>query len=148
MRAPYQVLVIPFYSDGSQVLFACLTRSDQGYIQFVAGGGEQGEQPIEAAARELAEETGLMSAGRIKTLTSMAVLQVDYVCGRLWGDDVILIPEFAFAARIDSPAQTRLSSEHSRCDWLPYQEARAALRWESNRKALLELHEALESGVF
>ena len=49
-----------------------LHRSDIDQYQFVAGGGEDDEQPIEAAAREIYEETSV-KAGHIVPLTSMVL---------------------------------------------------------------------------
>ena len=59
MRAPLQILAIPYIIvDGipSYCLFRC---SDSDYWQFVAGGGEDNETPLEAAAREIFEEAGV-----------------------------------------------------------------------------------------
>src|SRR3954469_18607509 len=58
-RAPFQVLVVPFRRAGVQVEFAVLRRKDMNVWQAVAGGGEVGESPEEAAAREACEELGL-----------------------------------------------------------------------------------------
>jgi len=42
MRAPYQVLIIPFRHTLAGLKFAVLKRSDSGSWQFVSGGGEGG----------------------------------------------------------------------------------------------------------
>ncbi len=59
MRAPFQVLVIPFRRTGTVPEFAVLKRSDASYWQFVAGGGENDETPAQAATRETEEEIGI-----------------------------------------------------------------------------------------
>lgn len=41
-------------------MYAIFSRSDAGYWQGVAGGGEDDETPIQAARRELAEEAGIL----------------------------------------------------------------------------------------
>ena len=52
MRAPFQILAIPYKLE--PILQYCvLHRSDIDQYQFVAGGGEDDEKPIEAAAREI-----------------------------------------------------------------------------------------------
>lgn len=50
MRAPFQVLAIP-YRKGTTMQFCILHRSDHDKRQFVAGGGEDAEKPIDAAIR-------------------------------------------------------------------------------------------------
>ena len=58
-RAPFQILVVPFRRVGEQVEFAVLRRQDMDVWQAVAGGGESGESPHQAAVREAREELGL-----------------------------------------------------------------------------------------
>ena len=57
-RAMFQVLAIPYWveMDGT-VEYALLRRSqdDGGYWQWVAGGGEADETPLDAASREAFE---------------------------------------------------------------------------------------------
>jgi dATP pyrophosphohydrolase len=59
-RAAFQVLVFPYRlaADGS-LMYALFRRADASYWQGVAGGGEEGESPLEAARREAAEEAGI-----------------------------------------------------------------------------------------
>jgi dihydroneopterin triphosphate diphosphatase len=143
MRAPFQVLVIPFRKCNHDLQYACLTRSDEEYAQFVAGGGEGMESPLEGALRELHEETGLRPLDPLWQLKSIAWIPVDQVRGRLWGPDVLHIPEHAFAAHVPLQPDITLSAEHVSFSWLSHNEALAALKWESNRAALRELHAAL-----
>ena len=57
MRAPFNALVIPFYrAPESETLYCVLRRADAGFWQWVAGGGEDAEMPVEAAIRETREE--------------------------------------------------------------------------------------------
>jgi dATP pyrophosphohydrolase len=140
MRAAFQVLVIPHCGGGHEILYACLIRADEGYVQFVAGGGEDEESPAEAALRELQEETGLLPLEPLRPLKSMASIPVDQICGRLWGPDVLMIPEHAFAAKVSHGQGITLSKEHLSFVWLPYGDALAALKWDSNAAALRELH--------
>ena len=48
-----------------------------------------------------------------------------------------MIPEYAFA--IECHYAISLSHEHLECVWLTYEEAKARLKWDSNRTALYEL---------
>ncbi|MGH0795854.1 NUDIX domain-containing protein, partial [Bacillus mycoides] len=60
MRAPYQVLIFPYIKTDDSIQYAIFNRSDYGYWQGIAGGGEDGEAPIESAKREAFEEAGII----------------------------------------------------------------------------------------
>ncbi len=144
MRAPYQVLVIPFRLRIAEPEFAVLKRSDAAYWQFVAGGGEKGETILEAAQREVREEIGI--TGRFVQLDSHATVPRDcFVEAHRWRSDVYVIPEYSFAVDAGD-AEIILSNEHTAVQWVSYPHARALLRWDSNRTALWEVHERLKSG--
>ena len=57
MRAPFQVLIFPYKPKGEKILFLICLRSDLGFWQPISGGGEDAETSLEAAKRELFEET-------------------------------------------------------------------------------------------
>jgi len=59
MREPFQILVLPYKKTTSVLEYAILRRSDAKYWQFVAGGGEDKEKPLETAKRETEEEIGI-----------------------------------------------------------------------------------------
>jgi dATP pyrophosphohydrolase len=142
MRAPFQVLVIPFRWREGGLEFALLKRRDAGYWQFVAGGGEEGETPLEAAERETLEETRVV--GEIIRLDSTSsVPRTCFAGGESWGEEVYVIPEYSFGVEI-CKLELRLSSEHTELRWAPYEEARRLLKWDSNRTALWELCRRLE----
>lgn len=141
MRAPFQVLVIPFRSTGPALEFAVLKRSDAGFWQFVAGGGQVGETPLQAARRETAEETGI--TGDLRPLDSQATVPKDcFRAAESWGEDVYVIPEYCFAVPVVGE-DIRLSSEHTEYRWVPYERACSLLKWDSNRNALWELNQRL-----
>ena len=58
MRVPFQILAIP-YRQNPDLQFCVLHRADIDQWQFVAGGGEDDETPVESAIREISEETGI-----------------------------------------------------------------------------------------
>src|SRR6476646_7791606 len=95
-RAPFQVLVIPYrlVSDG-EPLYAIFRRNSAtgGYWQWIAGGGENRETPLEAARREAEEEAVIPPDAQYMQLDSLATLPVEFVSGFLWGDDQLVIPE-------------------------------------------------------
>ena len=144
MRAPFQVLVIPFRCTAARVEFAVLKRSDAGYWQFVAGGGEDDETPLKAAQREIKEEIGIDASDRIIRLDSMATVPRTYFAAAdSWGGDIFVIPEHCFAVDVGKDVLT-VSREHTELRWVGYEEAMSLLEWDSNRNALWEVNERLK----
>lgn len=89
MRAPFQVLVLPYRIKGSNFEYAILKRADLHYWQGIAGGGEDEETPLEAARREVFEETGLSESSKLMMLDSITSLPVEHVVGEFFrGEDV------------------------------------------------------------
>ena len=66
MREPYQIISIPYRIVNDTTLFCIFHRTNGDYWQFIAGGGENNEKPIDTALREIKEETGLPVIGLIK----------------------------------------------------------------------------------
>lgn len=147
-RAAFQVLVLPYRSDRADgFVYALFRREDASYWQGVAGGGEQGESPLEAARRETAEEAGLPEDSQFTPLDSMITIPVVDVTGDfLWGPDVLMIPEHAFGVRCDR-GEIRLSPEHTEYGWFSFDDAVRLVRWDSNRNALWELNHRLRHGM-
>lgn len=144
MRSPFQVLVIPFRRTTVGVEYAILQRSDAHYWQFVAGGGEDQEAPLQVAKREIKEEIGVADNSRIISLDSMATVPKDcFAAAASWGDHIFVIPEHCFAIDTSSCVLT-LSKEHTELQWVQYEQARQMLKWDSNRNALWELNQRLK----
>ncbi|WP_327356370.1 NUDIX domain-containing protein [Streptomyces sp. NBC_01304] len=142
-RAPFQVLVLPYRQAEGGLLYALFRRSEGGYWQGVAGGGEAGEAPLQAARREAAEEAGLAGDFEFIELDARATIPVVSVTGEFtWGPEVLVIPEHAFGVRVDA-SELALSSEHTECSWFSFSEAKSTVRWDSNRTALWELDHRL-----
>ncbi|MGA4719892.1 NUDIX hydrolase [Fictibacillus nanhaiensis] len=145
MRAPYQVLVIPFICSENGVEYAILKRSDMKYWQGIAGGGENEENPEQTARREAFEETGLDEDCRLIPLDTVTSLPVEHIVGHfLWGEDVLVIPEYTFGIEVIDQ-KLNLSKEHSIYKWVSYEDALSALKWDSNKTALWELHTRLKN---
>jgi len=142
MRAPFQILVIPFRRMAAGPEFAILKRSDTDYWQFVAGGGEDDETPEQAAQRETKEETSLVST--LTSLDSFSTVPRSYFAAAdSWSPDILVIPQHCFA--IDAGGRDiELSREHTEFRWVQFEEASRLLKWDSNRNALWELNERLK----
>jgi dATP pyrophosphohydrolase len=144
MRAPFQVLVLPYCcSNEGRTEYAIFKRSDAAYWQFIAGGGEDKETPIEAAKREANEEAGIPFHSEYIMLDSKNTVPVEGVTGKFtWGENIFVIPEYTFGVRLDN-RKIVLSKEHTEFAWLGYLEAVAMLKWDSNKNALWELNARL-----
>jgi len=144
MRAPFQVLVIPYRWMETTPEFAVFRRSDAGWWQFVAGGGEDGEAPLQAAQRETSEEIGVANVSLIP-LDSMATVPKNcFKAAQSWGNGLYVIPEYCFAVDVRD-SDLRLSQEHAEVRWATYDDAASLLKWDSNRNALWELNERLRT---
>ncbi|MEJ9111367.1 NUDIX pyrophosphatase [Bacillus paramobilis] len=143
MRAPYQVLIFPYIINEDSIQYAIFNRSDYGYWQGIAGGGEDGETPIESAKREAFEEAGILREFPYIQLDSVSSLPVEDVVGEfLWGDDVYVIKEFSFGVQVPTK-NILLSKEHHNYKWLCFEDAVTLLKWDSNKTALWELNKRL-----
>ncbi len=141
MRAPFQILAIPFRKTAlKETQFCVFHRANLDQWQFIAGGGEDDETPTEAAIREISEETGIKTNSIIK-LTSMAYIPANVISERhrkYWAKNTYVIPEYHFA--FECVSDIKLSNEHIGSEWLSYKDAMARLTWDSNKTALYELH--------
>ena len=139
-----QVLVFPFRQFGDEEIeYALLKRSDAGYWQAVAGGGEDNETSIEAARRETFEETGIpQDSPFIQLDTVLPIPVTEFKESHLWGDAVYVIPQYCFGVWVDDRAIV-LSHEHIESQWLKYGQAQSLIRHEGNKIALWELNRKL-----
>ena len=145
-RAAFQVLVIPYrINENGQPQYLLFERSDRNVWQWIAGGGEIGEQPEQAARRESFEEAGISENTRLIRLDSMASIPATHFADyHLWGNDVYVIPEYSFGVEVINE-EVCLSAEHKTYVWLDYETAQSRLEWDSNKTALWELHSRLIS---
>lgn len=138
-RAPFQVLVFPYRLQAGEPLYAVFRRSDAGFWQAVAGGGEDRESAEEAAHREAYEEAGIPPELPLLTLQATFCVPVtSFSESYLWGDSLYVVPVHCFGLRVETQELT-LSQEHTEYRWLTYGEAAALLYFEGDRTALWEL---------
>lgn len=140
MRVPFQILAIPYRFVNQVPVYCVFHRTDSGEWQFIAGGGEDNETPLQAARREILEEGGVL-ANRMMELKSMCYIPTN-IFPKMhlynWPEDTYVVPEYAFG--FECTKEIKLSHEHTECMWLSYQDVYEKLRWDSNRTALYELN--------
>ena len=142
MRAPFQILSVPYHFIKGELCFCVFRRADSDIWQFIAGGGENNEKPIQAAQREIKEETG------VTELKSVAFVPTEIVAETMrmhWDKNIFVIPEYSFA--FECNADPAISREHSEYKWLPYNDVRKLLKWDSNKVAMYEIMCRLNSGM-
>lgn len=143
MRKPIQVLVYPVNADpvnaaetGWAYLLLHRLPSRGDFWQGVTGGVEEGEEVVDAARRELLEETGLVPS---------AMHKVDYMFSypvaaqwrHLYADGVEVITEHVFLAQVAGRQTPMLDArEHDAWQWCGFEDALTALRWPGNIEAL------------
>ena len=139
MRAPFQILAVPHRFIKGELCFCVFRRADSDVWQFIAGGGENNEKPIQAAQREIKEETGV-TAEKLTELKSVAFVPAEIVTETMrahWDKNIFVIPEYSFA--FECSADPTISREHCEYQWLTYDEARKLLKWDSNKVAMYEI---------
>ena len=108
-----------------------------GSWESVHGHIEPGEQPAEAATRELLEETGL-TADRLYNLSRVESFYQHRI------DEVALVP--VFVAIVPGGAEIRLDAEHDRFEWLDTGKAGTRFAWPRERRALADIVAVLAAG--
>ena len=139
MRTPFQILAVPYRFIKNGLYFCVFRRADSDIWQFIAGGGENNEKPSDAALREIKEEANV-TAEKLTELKSVAFVPVEIVAETMrmhWDKNIFVIPEYSFA--FECNADPTLSREHSEYKWLPYNDARKLLKWDSNKVAMYEI---------
>jgi dihydroneopterin triphosphate diphosphatase len=108
-----------------------------GTWETVHGHIEDGERPVDAAVRELREETGLAA----ERLYNASRVESFYLHRQ---DLLALIP--VFCALVAEGAEARLSDEHDACEWLPVARAAGRYGWPRERRALADVMALLGDG--
>ncbi len=110
-----------------------------GTWQAVHGGIEPDETAVQAARREVQEETGTAP----KSLWELDYVEAHYSPEQ---DAIRLVP--CFAAQLPEDAQLKLGPEHSEHLWVTLEEALGLLIWRSQREAFRILHETIALPLF
>ena len=127
------VSVVPTDPDG-RVLLLRRNASRGGFWQQVTGRLEPGEEPADAARRELLEETGADAS--VEPLGYRHAFALDPSVNRVKPGALVTVEETAFVARVPRGFTPRLSGEHAEHAWATPEEALAKLRFVGLRKAV------------
>ena len=137
MRQPIQVLIYPVKTAGSgwEVLLLRRTASRGGFWQGVTGGVEDEEGLLEAARRELLEETGLVPLS-LEQIDYSYSFPVEEQWRHLYAAGVEEIVEYVFLALVDGQQEPTITREHDQWQWCSYHQALGLLTWPGNIEAL------------
>lgn len=140
-KIPVSTLVV-VYTPALDVLL--LERADHpGFWQSVTGSQHEGETLEETAARELAEETGIVARpGELERWNLRNVYEIYPVWRHRYAPGVTHNTEHVFGLRVPGRVPVTVAPrEHLGAMWLPWREAADRVFSWSNRSAILKLPE-------
>jgi dATP pyrophosphohydrolase len=135
-----EIAIFKFADDKPKYLLLHRAKDEKihpGIWQLVTGTVEKNEKAVEAALRELKEETGL-------NFTHFWVVSYVNSFYDPEHDEVNFLP--VFAAQVEDGIEPRLSAEHSEHRWFSYEEALKKLVWPGQRAGLKVVHDYIVSG--
>jgi 8-oxo-dGTP diphosphatase len=139
MRTDAEVAVFVTRKRAVEVLIVHRSPQQGGYWHVVAGGVELGETVVEAAERELQEETGLVAevTGGFDVIEYVEVLTKEPADRTSVDDPGVAVTCF----HVNAPHwwEPKLDWEHDRHRWCELEEALDTLRWPGTAQALRKL---------
>lgn len=132
-----QVLIFADTECGREFLLLRRVASHGGFWQSLTGSLEDEETHVEAAIREVGEETGIIARAEdlidlklVNTFEIAPQWQAKYAPGVTHNEEV------CFGLRVDK-CEIRINSvEHDAWLWVDYDTAMRMLHWESSKRAL------------
>lgn len=137
-RAETLRLVKVLVHDGERVLLLHRRPERGNFWQPITGTIEEGEAPLDAARRELAEETGQRGEPRSLEMMQSFMIESEYLESRYPAP--IVASEVAYEIALDSRLPIRVDAEeHDAWGWFTFAEAYERIRWTDDREALERL---------
>jgi len=139
-----KLIKVLVHDDGKRVLLLHRRPERGNFWQPITGSIESGEQPFDAAQRELHEETGNGAVPQSMNLTQSFMIESQFLAARF--PLPIIASEVAYTARLDSRLPIRMDAEeHDEYGWFTFAEAYARIKWSDDREALEQLESKLLS---
>jgi dATP pyrophosphohydrolase len=139
-KQPRSVQVVVFADDGEGRAYLLLRRisTHGGFWQSVTGSLEPDETHLQAAKREVLEETGFeLDESAIIPLDLVSRFEIAPQWRAKYAPGITHNEEVCFAARVERRSDVRLDpNEHDAFQWVHFGEAAEMLYWESNKRAL------------
>jgi dATP pyrophosphohydrolase len=132
-----QVVIFAETECGREFLLLKRVASHGGFWQSVTGSLEDEETHVEAAVREVGEETGIIA--RAEDLIDLMLVNTFEIAPQWQGKyapGVTHNEEVCFALKVDKCEVVIDSVEHDAWAWVDYDTAIRMLHWESNKRAL------------
>jgi lipoyl(octanoyl) transferase len=135
-------LVKVMIHNGERVLLLHRKPERGNFWQPITGSIEEGETPLQTAAREVIEETGNHGEPHDLDLCQSFMIESQYLEARYPAP--IIATEIGFAAQLPRDAAISMDAEeHDDFGWFTFAEAYDKIRWTDDREALERLQEAL-----
>ena len=141
-RAETIRLIKVLVHDEKRVLLLHRRPERGNFWQPITGSIESGEQPFDAAQRELHEETGNGAVPESMNLRQSFMIESQFLAAR--HPLPIIASEVAYTARLDSRVPIRMDAEeHDQYGWFTFAEAYERIKWSDDREALEQLERVL-----
>ena len=137
-------LVKVIVHDGDRVLLLHRRPERGNFWQPITGSIELEESPLQAARRELSEETG--QAGEPEPMNLRQSFMIDSQFLNAKFDQPVIASEVGFSARMQAESPIVIDpDEHDSFDWFTFERAYETIRWTDDREALEQLETNLRS---
>jgi len=124
--------------DNDRVLLLHRRPERGNFWQPITGSIEEGESPLDAAYREVLEETGSAGEPEAMGFTQSFMIDSHYLASRF--PIPIIASEVGFKAALDSQRAIRMDDdEHDEYGWFTFPDAYERIRWSDDREALERL---------
>ena len=136
-KIPISILVI-IYTKNKDVLLL-KKNNDKDMWQSVTGSLNENEEPVEAAKREVFEETGLSTKNLIDC-NKQYVFEIYEMWRHKYEDGVTHNTEHVFLLELENKVDIKIdSNEHTQYEWITRVKAAEKVFSHTNRQAIFDL---------